>query len=191
MASSDGVSCSSCRIEDSKKTNGGGSARRRIRIGTARTAVRCRHPPGQRGCWRSTDSRLSSRCGSRASAALRSASTMVPRSRTTACSVIPRISRGFCSTMIADRPSSRTMPRDRAQQLLDDDRRQPLERLVEQQQPRVRAPAPAPRRASAARRPTTGCRCCRGAPRGAGTSRRPVPASTARDGPRRSGSPRR
>ena len=71
------------------------------------------------------------------SARLVPACTIVPRSRMTAWSVTPRIFCACCSTMMADRPSSRTIRVSAAQQLLDDDRRQALGRLVEQQQLRV------------------------------------------------------
>ena len=62
---------------------------------------------------------------------------MRPRSRMTARSVKPRILRAFCSTTIADIPSLRMTSRKHAQQLLDDDRRQPLQRLVQQHQARI------------------------------------------------------
>ena len=52
-------------------------------------------------------------------------------------SVTPSIFCAFCSTRIADSPSSRMMRRERREQLLDDDRRETLERLVEQDDARI------------------------------------------------------
>jgi hypothetical protein len=94
------------------------------------------------GVQRATASSRSSVAGSRASASLRAAWATLPRSSTTACSVIGRMAFGFCSTMIlldddGRQPFVAHHARDRPQQLLHDDRRQPFQRLVEQQQPRV------------------------------------------------------
>ena len=52
-------------------------------------------------------------------------------------SVTPRIFCAFCSTRIAESPSSRMILRNDRQQFLDEDRCQPLERFIEQHDARI------------------------------------------------------
>ncbi len=120
------------------------------------------------------------------SALLAASCTIVPRSNITTRSASPRIFCAFCSTMIEQMPPAAGDGADRLQQFLDDDGRQPLGRLVQQQHLRVRGSARGRSPASAARRRRAGCRNCCAAPSAAETSRRPSRPSTARAAPPRS-----
>ena len=126
----------------------------------------------------------------RASSALAAACTTVPRSRITARSVIASTRAGFCSTTIADMPSSRTSDVITRSSSSTMSGARPFERLVEQQQSRIEhqraadgehlllAAGKLRAEIAAALRAT------------AETARTRVPASTGRGVPPRSGSPR-
>ena len=123
--------------------------------------------------------RLPRRCGSASSSALgprwidaaavqHQRALASPRSASLAC----------CSTRITVSESSRDQPLQRLQQRLDDDRREALERLVQQQQRRVahQRAADGEHLLLAAGDLVAACGCA--APPGAGTGRRPAPASS-------------
>ena len=107
----------------------------------------------------------------------RAAWAITPRLRMIASSVKGRIFFGFCSTMIIDRPSPRELAQ-RAEQFVDDDRREALGRLVEQQQPRVEHQRAADRQHLLLAARQLAAACCGAARAGAGTSRRRARAST-------------
>ena len=84
-----------------------------------------------------TPRKRSSTAGSAFSAALAASWTIAPRSNITTRSASPRIFCAFCSTMMRADAAGAGDGAERPQQFLDDDRRQPLGRLVQQQHLRV------------------------------------------------------